>query len=137
MINIAFITNSVKRCGPVNVIYDIIENLNRVHFNPIVITLATISDFTKQDSREEEFKNLGIRVIKLNIEYIRLELMSKVIAKKIAKMIRGEESHGSSINETPIQEAKCEVEEEKEPPHVEMETTSSEVFNFNGSSDMI
>lgn len=51
-------------------------------------------------------------------------------------MIRGEESHGSSINETPIQEAKCEVEEEKEPPHVEMETTSSEVFNFNGSSDM-
>ena len=44
--------------------------------------------------------------------------------------------HGSSINETPIQEAKCEVEEEKEPPHVEMETTSSEVFNFNGSSDM-
>lgn len=42
----------------------------------------------------------------------------------------------SSINETPIQEAKCEVEEEKEPPHVEMETTSSEVFNFNGSSDM-
>ena len=87
MINIAFITNSVKRCGPVNVIYDIIENLNRVHFNPIVITLATISDFTKQDSREEEFKNLGIRVIKLNIEYIRLELMSKVIAKKIDKIL--------------------------------------------------
>ena len=55
---------------------------------------------------------------------------------EIAKMIRGEESHGSSINETPIQEAKCEVEEEKEPPHVEMETTSSEVSNFNGSSDM-
>ena len=51
-------------------------------------------------------------------------------------MIRGEESHGSSINETPIQEVRCEVEEEKEPPHVEMETTSSEVFNFNGSSDM-
>ena len=87
MINIAFITNSVKRCGPVNVIYDIIENLNRVHFNPIVITLATISDFTKQDSREEEFKNLVIRVIKLNIEYIRLELMSKVTAKKIDKIL--------------------------------------------------
>ena len=43
-------------------------------------------------------------------------------------MIRGEESHGSSINETPIQEVRCEVEEEKEPPHVEMETTSSEVL---------
>ena len=55
---------------------------------------------------------------------------------EIAKMIRGEESHGSSINETPIQEVRCEVEEEKEPPHVEMETTSSEVFNFNGSSAM-
>ena len=51
-------------------------------------------------------------------------------------MIRGEELHGSSINEAPIQEAKYEVEEEKEPLHVEMETTSSEVFNFNGSSEM-
>lgn len=53
---------------------------------------------------------------------------------EIAKMIRGEELHGSSINEAPIQEAKYEVEEEKEPLHVEMETTSSEVFN--GSSEM-
>ena len=43
---------------------------------------------------------------------------------------------GSSLNETPIQETKYEVEEEKEPLHVEMETTSSEVFNFNGSSEM-
>lgn len=43
-------------------------------------------------------------------------------------MIRGEELHGSSINEAPIQEAKYEVEEEKEPLHVEMETTSSEVL---------
>ena len=33
---------------------------------------------------------------------------------EIAKMIRGEELHGSSINEAPIQEAKYEVEEEKE-----------------------
>ena len=47
---------------------------------------------------------------------------------EIAKMIRGEESHGSSLNET--------SEEKKEPLHVEMETTSSEVSNFNGSSDM-
>lgn len=61
------------------------------------------------------------------------ESISSVL--EIAKMIRGEELHGSSINETPIQEAKYEVEEEKEPLHVEMETTSSEVFNFNGSSD--
>lgn len=52
---------------------------------------------------------------------------------EIAKMIRGEELHGSSINEAPIQEAKYEVEEEKEPLHVEMETTS---FNFNVSSEM-
>ena len=28
------------------------------------------------------------------------------------------------------------IVEEKEPLHVEMETTSSEVFNFNGSSEM-
>lgn len=55
---------------------------------------------------------------------------------EIAKMIRGGESHGSSLNETPIQAAKYEVEEEKEPLHVEMETASSEVSNFNGSSDM-
>lgn len=42
---------------------------------------------------------------------------------EIAKMIRGEELHGSSINEAPIQEAKYEVEEEKEPLHVEMDLT--------------
>ncbi len=55
---------------------------------------------------------------------------------EIAKMIRGEESHGSSLNETSVQETRYEVEEKKEPLHVEMETTSSEVSNFNGSSDM-
>ena len=87
MINIAFITNSVKRCGPVNVIYDIIENLNRVLFNPMVITLAITGDFTKQDSREEEFKTRGIHVIKLNIAYMQLELMSKAVAKKIDKIL--------------------------------------------------
>ena len=55
---------------------------------------------------------------------------------EIAKMIRGKESHGSSLNETSVQETRYEVEEKKEPLHVEMETTSSEVSNFNGSSDM-
>ena len=55
---------------------------------------------------------------------------------EIAKMIRGEESHGSSLNETSVQETRYEVEEKKEPLHVEMESTSSEVSNFNGSSDM-
>ena len=55
---------------------------------------------------------------------------------EIAKMIRGEESHGSSLNETSVQETRYEVEEKKEPLHVEMETSSSEVSNFNGSSDM-
>ena len=55
---------------------------------------------------------------------------------EIAKMIRGEEWHGSSLNETSVQETRYEVEEKKEPLHVEMETTSSEVSNFNGSSDM-
>ena len=55
---------------------------------------------------------------------------------EIAKMIRGEESHGSSLNETSVQETRYEVEEKKEPLRVEMETTSSEVSNFNGSSDM-
>lgn len=55
---------------------------------------------------------------------------------EIAKMIRGEESHGSSLNETSVQETRYEVEEKKEPLYVEMETTSSEVSNFNGSSDM-
>ena len=55
---------------------------------------------------------------------------------EIAKMIRGEESHGSSLNETSVQETRYEVEEKKEPLHVEMETTSSEVSYFNGSSDM-
>ena len=62
------------------------------------------------------------------------EGMSSVL--EIAKMIRGEESHGSSLNETSVQETRYEVEEKKEPLHVEMETTSSEVSNFNGSSDM-
>lgn len=55
---------------------------------------------------------------------------------EIAKMIRGEESHGSSLNETPVQETIYEIEEKKEPLHVEREITSSEVSNFNGSSDM-
>ena len=39
---------------------------------------------------------------------------------EIAKMIRGEESHGSSINETPIQEVHVKLKRRKEPPHVEM-----------------
>lgn len=55
---------------------------------------------------------------------------------EIAKMIRGEESLGSGLNETLAQKPETEIEGNEEPHHVEMDTTSSEVSKFNVSSEL-
>ena len=98
-----------------------------------------LSTFSEIDLKKESDKQKVIKAISKLSDILFTFIPSSITKENIdiiIKMIRGEELHGSSINEAPIQEAKYEVEEEKEPLHVEMETTSSEVFNFNGSSEM-
>ncbi|MCF2674274.1 glycosyltransferase [Fusobacterium varium] len=63
MINICYMISYLGNCGPVNILYGIIKNLDKKQFKVIIITLKE----EKSNSRIKEFENLGIKVILCNI----------------------------------------------------------------------
>ncbi|MDR3133386.1 MAG: glycosyltransferase family 4 protein [Prevotellaceae bacterium] len=60
---IIYITNTLKRCGPVNLLFDIICHLDRQQYQPYVITLFP----EEASSRQQDFDKLGIRRLPLNL----------------------------------------------------------------------
>ena len=67
IIKIAYLISTLKRCGPVNVLYDIIRHIDRNKFNIEIINLSPES----QDSRLEEFYDLEINIVQLNLSRIK------------------------------------------------------------------
>jgi glycosyltransferase involved in cell wall biosynthesis len=63
MINIAFVVSNLRRSGPVNVLYNIVEFLNRDIFTLYIISLSpeTIN------SRDNDFMALGCELVNLNL----------------------------------------------------------------------
>lgn len=84
MTNIVYIISSLRKSGPVNVLFDICKNIHRDKFTPIIVTLKN-EDKTR--SIIDKFENLGISIIKFNYENWELELFSRKIAKEILKSI--------------------------------------------------
>lgn len=63
MRNIVYVTSTLKRSGPINQLFNLIKHLNRVEYNPIVITLSP----EEADSRWFDFIDLEIQVVSLNL----------------------------------------------------------------------
>lgn len=84
MINIVFIINQLRQSGPVNVLYNIIANLDRKRFYPVVIKLMHDD---KARSMTHKFQELGIEIVEYNFSFWELELSTKRVAKILESYI--------------------------------------------------
>lgn len=69
-IKIIYLISHLQSTGPVNILYGIIKNLDRTRFEPYLITLKS----ERKDSREKDFENLKIKIIKNPTENLKIIL---------------------------------------------------------------
>lgn len=77
MIKIAYIINQLRKTGPVLVLKDIIQNLDRTKFEPMIIRLRK-DDST--NSIASIFKQMGVEIIGLNYSFMQLELATRRVS---------------------------------------------------------
>lgn len=78
-IKIAFIISNLERCGPVNILYNLIKYLNKDKFEIIIITLSK----ERKNSRLIDFKRLNCRIKQLNNSRIAGIFKNKKYIEKI------------------------------------------------------
>lgn len=64
-LKIVYIISSLQQCGPVNVLFNIVKNLDRESFIPIIITLSKEKDL----SIKKHFIMQNVEVFSLNLPY--------------------------------------------------------------------
>ena len=74
---VAFLINQLRKSGPVNVLYDLVANIDRTRYKPIVIKLMT-DDPNKNITTK--FEEIGIEVIGFKFSFWDLELRTKRVA---------------------------------------------------------
>lgn len=80
MIKVCYVISTLQKTGPVNVLYNIVKNLDRTQFEPYIITLSK----EPQNSLLNDFKNLNIDIVSLNLNRIKsfffgLQKLKKVV----------------------------------------------------------
>ena len=60
---ILFIASTLKRTGPVNIMYNLIKYLDKSIYKPVILTLSK----EEGESRINDFKELGIEIYQLNL----------------------------------------------------------------------
>jgi len=79
MIKILYIISTLKKTGPVNVLYNIIKNLDRTQFEPIIFTLSA----EPKGSIKNEFEALNVECQCLNLKgfngYIKSAKIIKIV----------------------------------------------------------
>lgn len=89
MQTIVYLMNHLVNKGPVNVLYDICKNIDRSKYKPVIIT------FLKERSEGSiayKFRDLDIDIICLNESYLKIELMTFSISRKVQKIINNFDS---------------------------------------------
>lgn len=66
MANVLYLASTLERCGPVNQLYDLIANLDRTRFTPLVATLSP----EPASTRAPDFEALEIKVLNLGLSRI-------------------------------------------------------------------
>ena len=74
---VAFLINQLRKSGPVNVLYELVANIDRTRYKPIVIKLMT-DDPNKNITTK--FEEIGIEVIGFKFSFWDLELRTKRVA---------------------------------------------------------
>lgn len=84
MKNIVYIINQLRNSGPVRVLLDICQNLDRSKYQPYIITLMNEDP---QRSIAQKFKDINVKIIEFHFSFIQLELNTANIASIITKRI--------------------------------------------------
>lgn len=82
MLKILYIISTLEKTGPVNVLFDIIQNIDRNKFEPVILTLSK----EKKNSIKSKFENLNIEIHSMNLQGVNGYLNSfkiKAVVQKI------------------------------------------------------
>lgn len=85
MEKIGFVINTIINAGPVNVVYDIVKNLDRTKFEPVILALKSNVEYR---SRLMDFERLGLKAHFFNFSFLQMELRTKKCAKTLDKYIK-------------------------------------------------
>lgn len=70
MLKVVYICSSLKRTGPINVLFNLVTNFVSGKVYPVIVTLSP----EEEDSRYSEFANLGIEIVCLNFSHGNLSI---------------------------------------------------------------
>lgn len=84
---VVYLVPSLIKCGPINVVYNIVKNLDRKNFIPIIVALSEPA-YGKQDLKPE-FEKLGLQVIAYAYQKWQLELHIRKIARSLQHRFAG------------------------------------------------
>ena len=62
-LNICYVITTTNKCGPVNVLYNLVSNLDLKEIKPVILTLKKDDE---KKSRRAEFEGLGVKVIQFD-----------------------------------------------------------------------
>ncbi|EKO3926078.1 glycosyltransferase [Vibrio metschnikovii] len=93
MKKILYIVSTLKRSGPTNQLFNIISNLDRETFNPIVITLSP----EPEDSRWLDYQSLDIEMHSLNLSRLGGLFLAKVKLKSLIAKLQPDLIHTQGI----------------------------------------
>lgn len=81
--NIVYLVPYLANTGPINVLYNIVKNINREKYVPIIISLDKNDKY--KDNNRYLFDKLGIEIIEYNYSHWYLQFHISIIAKDICK----------------------------------------------------
>lgn len=80
MIKVLYIVSTLKRTGPINVLFNLISEIDKTVFQPIILTLSP--DDPRYYSLKHSFEDIGVNVYSLNLSRIGGMLKSKAFLRK-------------------------------------------------------
>lgn len=82
MLKILYIISTLEKTGPVNVLFDIIQNIDRNKFEPVILTLSK----EKKNSIKSKFENLNVEIHSMNLQGVNGYLNSFKIKSVVQKI---------------------------------------------------
>ena len=92
-IEILYVVSTLKKTGPINLLYDIVKNIDNTRFKVSVLTLSP----EESPSKEQDFVDIGVKVHKLNLSRIALALWGNRQFLKMIKQIDPDILHGHGL----------------------------------------
>ncbi|EJF7529755.1 glycosyl hydrolase family 1, partial [Escherichia coli] len=90
---VLYVVSTLKRSGPINQLYNLINNFSKYEFDLTIVTLSP----EPQDSKLDDFINLGINVITLGLSRLKGVFFAKHKLKKIIDKINPDIVHSQGV----------------------------------------